>query len=91
MSVPECLLKRMQLTICLSKTFHGRDRLSVRLAGKHQARANRYPLNQHRAGTANTVLAADVRAGQAKIVTQEIGEVAARLDRPLILTAIHTD
>jgi hypothetical protein len=37
------------------------------------------------------MLAADIRTGQAQVVAEEIGEVLARLDLALIVTAIHTD
>ena len=57
-----------------------RHRGAVDLDGEHQARAHRLTVHQHGAGAADAVLAADVRAGEAELVAQEVAEEQARLD-----------
>ena len=63
------------------------------LHGEHQAGAHAVAVDQHRAGAAHAVLAADMRAGEPERVAQEIGEQQARLDRSLVGRAVdrHLD
>ena len=53
---------------------------AVDLDGEHQARAHRDAVELDRAGAADPVLAADVRARQAELVAQEVAQKQARLD-----------
>ena len=53
---------------------------AVHLHGEHQARAHRDAVELDRARAADPVLAADVRAGQAELVAQEVAQQEARLD-----------
>jgi len=63
-----------------SQSFDGGDFVSMRLNGKHQTGADGVPIQQDRTGSADAMLATDVRAGQPKIVTQEVAQQGARLD-----------
>ena len=58
----------------------GLDLRAVGLNGKQQARSDGDAVEAHGAGTADAVLAADVRPGQPERVAQEVGEQEARLD-----------
>jgi hypothetical protein len=76
----EGLLHRAQPTvggtIAFGQPLDRRDLAVDRGYGEQQARPHRPPIHQHGAGTADAVLAADVGAGQAEVVTQCVGEQA---------------
>src|SRR3954447_9570472 len=61
------------------KTLDGPDARAIGLNGQRETRARRRAVDLNRAGAANTVLATDMRAGEAERVTQEVGEQHARL------------
>src|SRR4029453_18470802 len=67
----------------------GEDIVAVRLHRKHQAGACRALVEQNGAGAANAVLAAKVRAGETKLMADEIGEGDADLD--LFLVPLSVD
>src|SRR5262249_55247763 len=48
-------------------------------------------IDDHRAGAAHAVLAAEVRARELEIVTQEVGQRLANLDHPLVRAAVDDD
>src|SRR5262249_1051622 len=56
------------------------DFLAVRLYGEHQARTHGLAVEEHRAGAAYTVLAADVGAGLSAIVADRVDQRPPRLD-----------
>ena len=60
-------------------------RTSLPVAGDRigDAGARGLAVDQHRAGAAHAVLAAEMRAGEPQLLAQEIGEVRARLDQRL--------
>ena len=58
----------------------GGDRVAVGLHREHQARAHRHAVDQHRAGAADAVLAAGMRAGERELVAQAVEQGHARLD-----------
>ena len=62
------------------KPFDGLDRAVVAGDGEHQARARRLAVDQHCAGAAHAVLAAEMGPGQITAFAQEIGERQARRD-----------
>ena len=62
-----------------------------RLYGQQQAGADGLPVELHRAGAADAVLAADVGAGQPRLVADEVGEEQAGLDRALVGDAVDLD
>ncbi len=59
--------------------FHGAHLAAFGLDRKRQARARGDAVDQHRAGAADAVLAADMGAGGAERVAEEIAEQHARL------------
>jgi hypothetical protein len=69
----ERLLQRVQLPRP-AQAFHGQHVGPVELAGEQQARPGRLAVNQHRAHSADAVLAAEVRAGEPEPVAQGVGE-----------------
>ena len=58
----------------------GLDLGAVERGRQHQAAAHDLAVDAHRAGPADAVLAAGVRAHQAEVEAQEVDEVPARLD-----------
>src|SRR5207237_10637015 len=66
---------------------------AVHLRGEEQARPDGGAADDHRAGPAHAVLAAEVGAGQLEIVAQEVGQRLAHLDGPLVGPAVddHAD
>src|SRR5262249_47023854 len=61
------------------ETFDRRDRAPGDLAERHQAGTDRCAIEQHGAGAAITGIAADLGAGEAEIVAQQIGKAPDRL------------
>src|SRR5262249_15714434 len=78
--IAERLLQRMQSAAVPRQSFDRGDLDTVGLHREQQAGAHRRAVEQHGAGAAGAVLAADVGAGQPEIGAQEIGEMPARLD-----------
>ena len=90
--LPERLLQRMELGPApgASPSTVVSSRPSACTASIRQERTGS-PSKQDRAGAAHAVLAADVGAGQAQVVAQEVGEQQARLDLPLVGPAVDRD
>src|SRR6185369_1664867 len=65
---------------CVGHALDGLHLGAVQRRRQHQAAAHNRPVDAHRAGPAEAVLAAGVRAHQPQIEAQEIYQVAARLD-----------
>ena len=76
----KCLLQRVQAVRARCHALHGRETVTARLDGEHQARPNRLPVELHRACPAHTVFAAQVSPRQAGLIADEVGEQEARLD-----------
>jgi hypothetical protein len=70
--VPHGFLQRVQQS-GRRKALHRGDLPPVGLHGEHQARTDRLAVQEDRASAARTVFAADVSAGQAQVLAQEIG------------------
>ena len=77
----EGCLERCQSPGALRKALDRRHLGAVGLDREHQARAYRVTVEQHRARAADTVLAAQMRASQTQIVTQEVRKGSPRLHR----------
>ena len=58
---------------------------------EHQAGAHRLAVDQHGAGAADAVLAADMGAGEPQLVAQAIGQRQARLDVDADLLAVDLE
>jgi hypothetical protein len=86
----ERFLKGMQV-IHRPQPFDGLNLVAVRLHGKHQAGADCLSIEDDGARATHAVLATDVRAGQAKFVTQEIAQQQTRLDGTPVLGAIYSN
>ena len=62
------------------EAFDGRDRGAVGLDGEEQAGAHRVTVQEDGAGPADSVLAAEVGAGECAVLAEEVGEGLAGLD-----------
>ena len=71
--------------------FDGGDAAAVGLRREHQARADGGAIDDHRAGAAHAMLAADMRAGEQEIVTQKVAQQQARFHATPIGCAVHGD
>ncbi len=91
--VAEGLLQRVELAVAAGQPLDGGELVAVGLDRQHQAGAHRLAVDEHRAGAADAVLAADVGAGEAELVAQEVGEQQPRLDLALVGPAVdrHLD
>ena len=58
---------------------------------EEQARAHRHAVQLHRACAAHTMLAADMRPGEAEAVPEEVGEKEARVHLLAVAAAVHRD
>src|SRR5262249_4828758 len=88
--LPERLLQRMELPVP-GQAFHGRHRGPVRLDGEHEARADGLAVDEHGAGAARSVLAADVGSGEPEVVAEEVDEQPTRFHSLLIRDAVDRD
>ena len=70
------------------QALDGADLLAVGLHREHQAGAHRLAVDDHGAGAADAVLAADMGAGLAAILADGVGQGAPRLDRDRVLVAV---
>jgi hypothetical protein len=84
----ERLLKRAQRFGLGRQALDCFDVCPVGFRREHQARANGLSVDEHGAGPADTVLAADVRAGQAELMPEEVGEEQTWLDIGIMLDAV---
>jgi hypothetical protein len=75
------LLHGMKWSVVSGQALDRRHFVAFRLDGEHQAGAHRRTVEQNGAAPAHAVLAADVRAGQAEVVAQVVGQEAARIRR----------
>src|SRR5208282_400519 len=75
----EGALQRIEL-VAVRQAFDRADLLAVRLDCEHQARTQRLAVDEHRAGAADAVLAADMRARLTAIFADRVSQSAARLD-----------
>src|SRR5882672_1937831 len=90
MMLAEARLQRREALI-LRQPFDSDDFAALGLHRQHKTAAHSLAIDQHRAGTANPVLAADMRTRQSQMMAQAIGERQARLDRNLDLTTVDLE
>ena len=74
----ERLLHRAEVLGVVADPLDGGDLVRLGRDGEHQARPHRLAVDEDGARAADAVLAADVGAGEAEVVAQEVGEEAAR-------------
>src|SRR5437870_13357240 len=85
--LPERLLDRVQLAV-LFQAFHRGDLRALGLDREDRARLHRIAVEQHRAGAAVRGVAADVRAGQAQVLAEQVDEKQSRLDLHAVRSAV---
>ena len=66
--------------VALGEALDGADVLAVGLHGEHEAGAHRLVVDDHGAGAADAVLAADMRAGLSAVLADGVDQRAPRLD-----------
>ena len=88
MMIDEGLLQRVQGRAG-GQSFHSADRAALGLHRKHQTGTHRVTVDDHRAGAAHTMLAAQVSAGEATVLAQCIGERAPRLGLDVVGFLVH--
>jgi hypothetical protein len=84
------LLDRMQGSV-RREPLDRRDLSVLRLDGEHRAGLHGLAVDEDRAGAAGGGVAADVRAGQPEVLTQEVGEQPAGLHLGFAPHAVHRD
>jgi hypothetical protein len=86
----ERLLDRVQLAALL-EPLDGHHLAPVRLHGEDGARLHRLAVEEHGAGAAVGRVAADVRAGEAQVLANEMDEQQPRLHLGALLGAVDAD
>ena len=74
MALLERLLHRTERSVGVRAALDGGDLLAVDADGEEETGPHRLAVDEHRAGAADAVLAADVGAGQPQVVAQRVGE-----------------
>ena len=87
---PERLLDRVHRAV-LREPFDGLDRGPVSLDGELGTRLHRLVVDEHRARAALAGVAADLRAGQRRDLSEEVDEQEPRFDLALEDPAVHGD
>src|SRR6266545_284667 len=86
---PEGLLERMQRLAGRRDSLDRADLVAVGLDRQHEAGADRLAVDEHCAGAAHAVLAADVGAGEIQVLTQEVRERRAHVHAAVVLLSVH--
>ena len=76
MALLERPLDGVQAAVVGRQPLDGRHLVALRADREHQATADRFAVEQHGAGPADAVLAADVGAGQMQVVAQGVAQQA---------------
>src|SRR5205085_5519631 len=82
---------RMEGAILGRQILDRAQRETLRLDRQHQARAHRLAVELDGAGAADAVLAADMGAGQARLMADEVRQQQARLDLAVVGLAVDLD
>jgi hypothetical protein len=85
----ERLLQRMQLVCRRRDALDGENVVTICLHRQQQAGARREPVQKNGAGAANTVLTAEMGAGEPELMAQEVGERQAHLDLLLMMLPVN--
>src|SRR5262249_5810071 len=86
----EGVLQRGELAVG-AEALDRLNRGAVGLDRQHHAALQKRPVDDHRAGAAVAGIAADVRAGEVKVVAEKVDEQAPGLDLSLVGRAVHLD
>jgi hypothetical protein len=89
MTVAHGFLQRMQVLAVRRQPFDGHDAVTVGLRREHQTGAHRCVVEQHRAGAAHAMLAADMGASEQKVAGGGNRSRAAAI-RPCVDAACHS-
>jgi hypothetical protein len=89
--IPEGLLQRVQRAAASRQTFDRRDRAAVGLHGQAGARSHGDAVEQDGAGAALARIAADLGAGDAPEVANEMHQKLPRLDVALKPAAVNSN
>src|SRR5258708_795385 len=84
------LLHRMQEAV-LGQALDRRDPLAGRLGRRRDARGHRAPSDQHGAGSAGALAAAELRAREAQVIPEHFEQAAAIVGRDRVLDAVDDD
>jgi hypothetical protein len=88
MRLPKRLLQGRQRAVGRGQTLDGPDFPTMRLHCQQQARSARAPFDENRAGSTYAVLTADVRTGEADLVSQEVGQREPGLNHALVFPIV---
>ncbi len=91
MALVEGLLHRPHAAVGRPAALDGRDGCAVEGDREHQAGPHRVAVDEDRAGAADAVLAADVRAGEPQVVPQRVGEQPAGRQREVVRRAVDAE
>src|SRR2546426_11150070 len=90
-AVVEGHLHRVQLAVLRRQALDGGDLGAMHLCGQHVAGLHRLAIDVHGAGTALRRVAADVRAGEAQVLAQELDEQGRWRDLACDRRAVHLE
>ena len=89
--VTQCLLNRVQGTVGRRESFDRGNARAVGLYGQHQTRPHGLTVNNHRAGAADTMFAAEMDTCVARLETEKVTEQQATFDSRGVLVAVDGD
>ena len=87
--VAKDLLQRVERVTGSRQPFNRHHAPALRLYGQHEAAPDGKAVEQHGAGAADAVLAAEMSAREVEVVAEEVGERGPGLGRALHRRAIH--
>jgi hypothetical protein len=85
----ECLLHRMQF-VAVREAFDGRDLVTLLHHRERHARQHSASVDMNRASSTLSVIAAFLRSGEARVVSQRIKQRYTRLELKREIPSIHT-
>ena len=77
--------------LAIGEALDGADLGAIALDGEHQAGTHRRAVDDHGAGAADAVLAAEVGSGLAALLADRVGQGAARLDADGVGLAVDVE
>jgi hypothetical protein len=89
MVVPESLLNGVKLLCC--ESFDSCDGGSIALNREHETRSHDPSINLYSACPADAMFTTDVRAGEAKVVTQKVSQIFSNANPALLRSSVYVD